>query len=401
MNNSAARKAKNYSDTMTACFTGYIVQAIVNNFAPLLFLTFQRQYGIPLSKITLLVTFNFAVQLLVDLVSAGIVDRIGYRICLVAADLFSVAGFIMLATLPEVLPDPFIGILIAVTVYAIGGGLMEVLISPVMESCPSENKEGAMSLLHSFYCWGHVGVVLISTVFFRLFGIEHWKWLAILWSLIPLWNACTFTQVPIAPVVPEGETGMRIGELVRNRLFWLLLILMICAGASEQAVSQWASTFAEKGLGVTKTAGDLAGPMMFAVLMGLSRLLYGKYGTRQNADRFILGSGVLCIIAYLGIVFSPSPVLSLLFCGVAGFSVGVFWPGVFSKGALYIPRGGTALFALMALGGDVGCSGGPTVVGLVSSVCGDNLKVGILAAIVFPVLIVIGAAILRRTKPVH
>ena len=387
-----------YNKTITACFVGYIVQAIVNNFTPLLFLFFQRQYQIPLAQITLLVTFNFGIQLLVVLLSVGFVDRIGYRTSMVLAHIMAAAGLILLTVLPEILPSPFIGILIAVMIYAVGGGLLEVLVSPVVEACPSDNKEKAMSMLHSFYCWGHAGVVLISTLFFFLFGIENWKMLALIWALIPIGNAFVFTKVPIAQLIEEGESGMKLKDLLRMKLFWTLLIMMICAGASEQAISQWASTFAEKGLGITKTAGDLAGPMAFAILMGLSRLFYGKYGHRINLDRFMMFSSILCILSYLGISLSPIPQISLIACAICGLSVGIMWPGTFSKASAALPKGGTALFALLALGGDVGCSGGPTLVGMVSSALGDNLKMGVLAGIIFPTLLLIGVRLTPRSR---
>ena len=378
-----------YDSTMRACFTGYIVQAIVNNFAPLLFLTFQRTYHIPLQQITLLVTFNFGIQLLTDLLSVAFVDRMGYRASMVLAHILSALGLICLTVLPERMGHPFAGILISVIVYAVGGGLLEVLVSPVVEACPSTHKEKAMSMLHSFYCWGHVGVVLFSSIFFKLAGIENWKLLAVLWAVIPILNALIFTRVPIAPVLPEGEEGMTIVTLFQNRTFWLLFVMMICAGASEQSVSQWASLFAEKGLGISKTAGDLAGPMAFAFLMGASRAFYGNYGEKINLDRFMAVSSVLCILSYLCLVFMPVPVLSLAGCALCGLSVGILWPGTFSRASKALPAGGTALFALLALGGDIGCSGGPTLVGMV--MCKGNLKAGILAALIFPVLLLTGA----------
>ena len=380
-----------YDCTMRACFTGYIVQAIVNNFVPLLFLTFQRTYHIPLQQITLLVTFNFGIQLLTDLLSVAFVDRMGYRASMVLAHILSALGLICLTVLPEWMGHPFAGILISVIVYAVGGGLLEVLVSPVVEACPSTHKEKAMSMLHSFYCWGHVGVVLFSSIFFKLAGIENWKLLAVLWAVIPILNALVFTRVPIAPVLPEGEEGMTIGTLFQNRTFWLLFVMMICAGASEQSVSQWASLFAEKGLGISKTAGDLAGPMAFAVLMGASRAFYGNYGEKINLDRFMAVSSVLCILSYLCLVFMPVPVLSLAGCALCGLSVGIMWPGTFSRASKALPAGGTALFALLALGGDIGCSGGPSLVGMVSGMCKGNLKAGILAALIFPVLLLTGA----------
>lgn len=379
-----------YQKTIYACFIGYIVQAIVNNFVPLLFLTFQDTYGIPLTKITMLVTINFGLQLLVDLVSVGFVDRIGYRASMLIAHIFAASGLALLAVLPDFFGDPFAGLLAAVVLYAIGGGLLEVLVSPVVEACPSEHKEQTMSLLHSFYCWGHVGVVLISTVFFQVFGIANWKVLAVAWALVPLFNTFLFAKVPMATLIEEGEKGLSIKELARMKIFWVFMLMMMCAGASEQAVSQWASTFAEKGLGVSKVVGDLAGPLAFAVLMGSARVFYGKYGEKVNLDRFMAGSSILCVFSYLCISLVPSPVFGLVGCAVCGLSVGIMWPGTFSRAAATLPKGGTALFALMALAGDLGCSGGPTVVGMVSGFFGEDLKKGILAAVLFPLLLLFG-----------
>lgn len=387
-----------YNKTITACFVGYIVQAVVNNFTPLLFLFFQKSYHVPLSQITLLVTFNFGIQLLVDLLSVGFIDKIGYRASMVIAHVLSAAGLVLLTVLPDVLPTPFVGILIAVMIYAIGGGLLEVLVSPVVEACPSDNKEKAMSMLHSFYCWGHAGVVFISTLFFYVAGIENWKILAIIWALIPVGNTIVFTRVPIATLIEDGESGLGLKELFRMKIFWILLVMMICAGASEQAVSQWASTFAEKGLGISKTAGDLAGPMAFAILMGTSRLFYGKYGDRIHLERFMVYSSLLCILSYLGISLFPVPLLSLIACAVCGLSVGIMWPGTFSKASAALPKGGTAMFALLALGGDIGCSGGPTLVGMVSGALGDNLKIGVLAGIIFPALLLMGIILCGKMK---
>ncbi len=317
---------------------------------------------------------------------------------MIAAHVLSAAGLLLLTVLPDIMPSAFAGILIAVMIYAIGGGLLEVLVSPVVEACPSDNKESAMSMLHSFYCWGHAGVVLLSTLFFHIAGIENWKLLAVIWALIPLGNAAAFAKVPIAPLIADGGTGLELKELFRIKIFWILLIMMICAGASEQAVSQWASTFAEKGLGISKTAGDLAGPMAFAVLMGASRLFYGKYGDRINLERFMVYSSCLCILSYLGISLFPMPQLSLIACAVCGLSVGIMWPGTFSKASAALPKGGTAMFALLALGGDIGCSGGPTLVGMVSGALGDNLKSGVLAGIIFPALLLIGIVFCRKVK---
>jgi len=390
-------KIKNdYGHTIYASYVGYITQAIVNNFVPLLFLTFQAQYDISLEMLGLLVTINFGVQLFVDFIAAKFIDKIGYRIAIVAAHIFSGAGLIGLAVFPEILPS-YAGIVLAIVFYAVGGGILEVLVSPIVEACPTTKKEAAMSLLHSFYCWGHVFVVLASTLFFTLAGIENWKWMAVIWSVVPFANAVYFSLVPIANIVEDGK-GMSIKELFRNKTFWILFLLMICSGASEQGMSQWASAFAESGLKVSKTVGDLAGPCLFALLMGLSRALYAKLSDKISLKAAMVGSGCLCIACYLLAAFAPHPVLGLIGCAVCGFSVGIMWPGTFSLASNSLPAGGTAMFAFLALAGDLGCGSGPTIVGAVAERFGDDLKIGILSAIVFPILLVIVNIMLKQKK---
>ena len=391
---------KNYKSTVNACFAGYVVQAIVNNFVPLLFLTFNKRYGIELSKITALITVNFILQLCIDFLSAFFIDKIGYRAAAIMAHVFAAAGLVSLTVLPEILPSPFVGLLISVVLYAVGGGLLEVIVSPIVEACPTDNKEKMMSLLHSFYCWGSVAVVGLSTLYFSIFTTANWKYLALIWAVVPIVNALNFVRVPIAPLIEEGETGLSFKQLLGNRMFWIFMLLILCSGASEQAVSQWASTFAEKGLGVSKSIGDLAGPMAFAILMGSARAFYGKFGDKIDLDKFMVGSGLLCIGSYLLISLSPLPQLSLLGCAICGLSVGIMWPGSFSKASAVMRNGGTAMFALLALGGDLGCSGGPTLVGYVSSMFSEDLKKGILAAIVFPVLLIAGTVLSGKKRAV-
>lgn len=388
----------NYKTTMYACFTGYIVQAIVNSFVPLLFVTFQKSYNIPLSKITLLITVNFAIQLIIDMLSAGFIDRIGYRASVIIAHICAVMGLGMLTFLPEIFEDHFIGIIISVVIYAIGGGLIEVLISPIIEACPTDNKESTMSLLHSFYCWGCTGVVLVSTIFFKIFGIENWKILTLILLIIPVVNIILFAKVPIYSLHEEGECGFTMRELFREKIFWILMLMMLCAGASEQAVSQWASTFAEQGLGVSKALGDLIGPMLFSVLMGISRLIYGRYGERMDLDRFMRYCTILCIISYMCISLIRVPIIELIACGICGFSVGIMWPGTFSKASASIRRGGTVMFAMLALAGDLGCSGGPTLVGMVSSALDNNLRIGILSGIIFPIILILTLIIIKKVS---
>ena len=388
---------KNYNHTIFASYGGYITQAGINNFAPLLFLTFMADFDLTIDKITLITTINFAVQLAVDAIAVKVVDRIGYRPCIVAAHFFAVLGLAGLAIFPMVMP-PFAGILTAVVMYAIGGGIIEVLISPIVEACPTDAKASAMSLLHSFYCWGHVFLVVVSTAFFAVFGMENWRIMACIWALIPLANIFYFLLVPIYPIVAEGTKQMSLRELLGKKVFWLLLVMMVCAGASEQAMIQWSSAFAEKALGVSKTVGDLAGPCAFAVFMGTARALYGKFAEKIPLKAFMMASCVMCIGCYLLASLTGSALLGLVGCAACGFSVGIFWPGTFSVAPGVLPGGGTAMYALMALCGDLGCSGGPTLVGMVANSAGGELRVGLLAALVFPVMMLLLTGVLKEKK---
>lgn len=380
---------RSYNHTLYASYLGYITQAIVNTFVPLLFLTFQSTYQISLERITSLVTVNFGIQLVVDLLSTKWVDKIGYRISIVAAHICAAGGLAGLGIFPDLFPDPYWGLLFAVGLYAVGGGLIEVLVSPIVEACPTEKKSAAMSLLHSFYCWGCVLVILISTLFFSIFGIANWRVLSLVWAALPLLNAFYYSQVPIATLHEEGE-AMPARKLFSSGVFWVFALLMVCAGASEQAMSQWASAFAESGLQISKSVGDLAGPCMFSILMGVTRVFYAKFSERINLTAFMIGSGILCIVSYLLASLSVYPLLSLVGCGLCGLSVGILWPGAFSLACTACPKGGTAMFALLALAGDLGCSAGPSLVGFVSDAAQGNLKAGLLAAIGFPILLLLG-----------
>lgn len=389
---------KNYQKTLAACYLGFITQAISANFAPLLFIMFHKNYGIPLGLIALIPTSFFFTQLLIDLFCAKFVDTIGYRRCIVSSEALSAAGLIGLAFLPELLPNPFIGILISVVIYATGSGLIEVLVSPIVEACPFENKSKTMSLLHSFYCWGSLGVILLSTLFFAISGMEHWRVLTCLWALIPLYNIYNFITCPIERLTDEGE-GLGIGRLLKIPLFWVCIILMVCAGASELSMAQWASAYVESALGFPKSVGDIMGPCLFAAAMGISRVFYGKYGEKVDLIKFMTGSGILCLLCYLFTSVLSNPVLGLTGCIACGFSVGIMWPGTISISSNRFPLGGTAMFALLAMAGDLGGSIGPALVGLVTQNAGDKLEFGMLAGCIFPVVLIAAICILRRSKP--
>jgi fucose permease len=388
-------KKPNYKKTLVACYLGFITQAISANFAPLLFLTFKSTYGITLEKIAMIPMVFYFAQLLIDLAATKFADKIGYRTCVVASQVVSAVGLISMAFLPDRLSNPFVGILISVVLYAIGSGLIEVLVSPIVEACPFENKDGMMSLLHSFYCWGALGVILGSTLFFAVFGVENWRILTILWALIPLYNTLNFISCPMERLVDEGKS-MSIGELLRLPLFWLIIILMICSGASEATMAQWASAFTEAAIGVSKTVGDLAGPGLFAMFMGISRMLYGKFSEKLDLTKVMLICGVMCAGCYLLASLSASPVLGLTGCALCGLAVGIMWPGSISISSQKCPRGGTAMFAFLALAGDLGATVSPTMVGSLAEMAGGNLKTGLLAATAFPAVLVLGLLLLKK-----
>ncbi len=384
-----------YRRTLLACYLAFITQAITANFVPLLFLKFHTDYGIPLGRIALIPTVFFLTQLLVDVFCARFVDRIGYRPSIVISEVACGLGLAGLALIPDLSADPFVGILLCVAVYAVGSGLIEVLASPIVEACPFEHKEAVMSLLHSFYCWGAVGVILLSTLFFALFGMERWRILACVWAAIPLYNIRNFATCPIEHLTEEGK-AMSIGALLRTPLFWIAVVLMVCAGASELSMAQWASAYAEAALGLSKTTGDLAGPCMFAVSMGVSRVIYGKAGSKWDLTRVMTGSGILCLCCYLLASLSSDPVWGLVGCVLCGFSVGIMWPGTISITSPRLPQGGTALFALLAMAGDLGGAFGPSLVGAVTQQAGDRLQTGMLAGSVFPLVLVAALALFGK-----
>lgn len=388
-------KEKNYKKTLIACYLGFVTQAISANFAPLLFLTFKNTYGITLEKIAMIPLVFYLTQLLVDLAATKFADKVGYRMCVVASQVLSSVGLVFMAILPEMLPLPFMGILISVVLYAIGSGLIEVLVSPIVEACPFENKDGMMSLLHSFYCWGAMGVILGSTLFFVVFGVENWKTLTFIWALVPLYNTFNFIRCPIERLIEDGKS-MGIRKLLKTPVFWLMIILMVCSGASEETMAQWASAFTESAIGVSKTIGDLAGPCLFAMFMGISRMLYGKFSEKLDLIKVMLGCGIMCAGCYLVASLSTSPILGLAGCAFCGLAVGIMWPGSISISSQKCPRGGTAMFAFLALAGDLGAMVSPAMVGSLSEMAGGNLKTGLLTATIFPVFLVFGLLILKK-----
>ena len=387
-------KQKNYKKTLIACYLGFVTQAISANFTPLLFLTFKSTYGITLEKIAMIPLVFYLTQLLIDLAATKYADKIGYRTCVVASQVLSSVGLVLMAILPEILPIPFIGILISVVLYAIGSGLIEVLVSPIVEACPFENKDGMMSLLHSFYCWGAMGVILGSTFFFAVFGLANWKILTFIWALVPLYNTFNFISCPIERLIEDGKS-MGVSQLLKTPVFWLMILLMVCSGASEATMTQWTSAFTEAAIGISKTIGDLLGPCLFAMFMGITRMLYGKFSEKLDLNKVMLICAIVCVICYLLASLSTLPILGLAGCALCGFAVGIMWPGSICISSQRFPRGGTAMFAFLALAGDLGAAVSPTMVGSISEMAGGNLKTGLLVATIFPVILVCGLLILK------
>lgn len=395
---------KSHKHTLRASYIGHVTQAIINNFTPLLFLTFEKQYGIPLSKITLLVTVNFLLQLLMDLAAASVVDKLGHRKCIVTAHLLCAIGLVCLGSLPELFRDPFCGILTSLIIYALGGGLIEVLIVPIVEACPGKNKASVMNLLHFFYSAGNVGVVVFSTLFFQIFGISNWRILSCILAAVPLLNAAYFLAVPIYKLPENSTQPHSITSLLRSKTFLLFILLMFLSGASEQSMNQWGSAFAESALSNTslhayaKTLGDLLGPCIFAMMMGLSRLICSRLQMKIKLETLLTISALSCSACYIFASVCPNPLVKLIFCGICGLSIGAAWPGIYVLAPRYCRGTGTASFALLALGGDLGCAAGPTLVGIVSEKCG-SMSMGYLAACAFPLLLLVGICLVRLLSP--
>lgn len=386
-----------YNLTLLACYFGYISQAIINNLLPLLFVTLQKQFLLSVTQIGFLVTYNFATQLIVDLLAAKYADKLGYRTCMIIAHVACAVGLAGLAVFPFILQKPYMGLLLSITIYAVGGGLTEVLVSPIVQALPLKRKESVISVLHSFYCWGHAAIVILTTLFFHFVGVENWRLVCLLWALIPAGNIVLCVICPMCPLTEEGHT-LPIRKLFSSKLFWIFFLMMLCAGASEHSMVQWSSFFAEKGLQVPKAIGDLLGPCMFAILMGVTRAVYGALGDNFPLQRALIISSIVCIGSYLVAVFSPLPFISLIGCGFCGISVGLMWPGVFTLTAKYSAKGGTAMFALLAVAGDLGCSVGPSIVSSVASAFDGELKAGLLAAVFFPLLLAIGVFSLKKMR---
>lgn len=398
-------KTVSYKSTKVACYLGYITQAISINLLPLLYVTFQKEFSVSLAQLGLLVTVLFVVQIAVDLLAARFGKNLSYRYGSVISFVLAALGLAMMCVLPSVMDDPYVAIFISSVVLSVGGGMTEVLISPIVDAIPEEGKVGEMSLLHSFYCWGVVAVIALSTAFFALVGIDHWRWLMLLWTVMPILTALLFCFVPLPPKPVAAVESQKNGGLLRNYTFWLILALMVCSGATELGPAQWASFFAEHGLHIPKAVGDLLGPCALALFQGVSRVVFARLSNRFDPRRLLAIHAVGCVAAYGLIVLSPWPFVSLLAFCICGWCVGPMWPGLLSLSSQRFPNGGTAMFALLALCGDIGCASAPYAVGAVTDFLVEvewtsalAMRGGFAVCMAFPIMLLIGLLLLRKRK---
>lgn len=386
---------KKYLPTKLAGYVGFIVQAIVNNFLPILFIVFQDVYGLGYEKLGRLIVINFATQMFIDFITPKIIHKLGYRRAAFLCQFTACVGLCLMAVLPRFMSNTYLAIIISIVFYATGSGLMEVILSPMIEMLPTGNKSGNMAVLHSFYCWGQTVVVPLTTLMVFIFGRENWTYIPLVWAVVPFVNMFTFLRVPI--VEPDSEEKQSTFlELARTPKFVVYMVMMLCAGASEIAMSQWSSLFVEQALGVSKAIGDIVGPCLFALFMALGRVIYASLSKKVSFTRLLIWLNLLCFICYVMVALCHIAVLSLVFCALCGLSVSISWPGIYSAGARTFKTGGAVMFSAFAMCGDTGCALGPGLVGLVAEY--TNLNVGFLVAAVFPLIMVICSIYILKNR---
>lgn len=395
-----------YRLTIRCCYLGMFVQAIVINLAPILFIPFKEQLGLTFEQLGRLILINFVTQVAFDLIAGATVTRLGVRRMVVAAHILVTLGLWLFAWLPGRLTSPYAGLVIGTIVFSMGGGVLELLLSPIINAVPSERKAADMSLLHSFYAWGQMTVILLTALAVFVLPAGPWRWVAPFWSIVPALGAWGFSRAPIPPFVEE-EKRHRLRELLRVPAFLAAMLGLALAGASEIAISQWISAFAEKALRFPKLLGDLGGVCLFAAALGVGRTWYGLYGHKVCIRTRMIGGALLATVMYVLASLSPWPWVSLLACVMSGLAVSLFWPGLLSLTAVRFPLAGASMFAVLCAAGDMGCALAPWAVGL----CADRvtalglgggmgwtpeafgLRMGLLAGALFPfglLLVLIG-----------
>ncbi len=386
---------KKYFPTKLAGYVGFVVQAIVNNFLPILFIVFQNVYNLSYEKLGRLILFNFATQMFIDLITPKIIAKIGYRKAASLSQGAAAAGLILLGTLPSLMNNTYLAIIISIIIYATGSGLMEVILSPMIEMLPTGNKSGNMAVLHSFYCWGQAFTVLVTTGLVFLFGFKQWYFIPAIWAIIPFLNMFSFLRVPIVQPSPD-EKMSTFSELVKKPLFLVYMVMMFCAGASEIAMAEWASIFAQNALGVSKAIGDITGPCAFALFMGTGRVVYAKLSKKVSFTKMLVILNIFCFVCYMVVAVCKIPIIALIFCAVCGFTVSISWPGIYSAGARTFTTGGAVMFSVFAMCGDTGCALGPWLIGVLADKF--SLNVGFAAASVFPLVMVICALYILKLR---
>lgn len=369
---------KEFRLTLMAARMGFFTQALVNNLAPVFFVLFRVLYGFSYLQVGILAALNFTLQLFADITSPNLISRFGYRKCAMTAQALCAVGLILMPGLCILTGGVYISFIIPVLIYSYGAGMIEVLASPIVEAIPDLPENTKMSMLHSFYSWGQMTCVALTTLALHFIGYERWFLIPVLWSAIPIFGIILFSRARL-DMADMAEKESEKGGRLFCRSFVLMLIIMTCAGASEIAMSEWSSLFAEEALGVSKVAGDLFGPCMFALFMGMGRMCHAKFGERLNLSRLIKACSLLCVICYVGAALLRPAAASLIFCALTGLSVSLMWPGALSLAAAR-NNGGARMYGLLAAFGDIGCIIGPVVTSSVSEFADGNERIRAIGA---------------------
>ena len=355
---------QSYKSTIAACYIGSFVQAIIVNTTPILFIPLREQFGLTFQQMGLLVLINFISQVGCDILFSNAIDKYGFRRFVVAAHGLAVVGLVLFAASPLLFDRPFAGFVTATIIFSGSGGLLELLLSPIVNAIPTDEKAGAMSVLHSFYSWGQAAVILLTTVLLFVFGRAWWQWIILIWTLVPLFNFFFLMRVPFAPNVPE-EQRQGMDKILLKPFFIAALATILCGAAAELCISQWASAYLEEAMRLPKVVGDVGGVCLFAVMMGVGRLFYGMYGKKINVSLMMLIGTVGAAACYITVALSGTAVLSLLACGLCGLCVSLLWPGTLVVASEHYPLAGAWMFAILAAG-DIGASAGPWLMGVVA-----------------------------------
>lgn len=360
-----ALTAKSYQLTTISCFVGIFCQAVSSNITAILFIPLMTLYGLSYVHLGLLVGINFTTQVLVDIIASRLVDRYGFRVFVLPSDILAVIGLVLFGLTPVLFDNILTGLVFSTIIFSASCGLQEVMLSPIVNAIPHNDKGPAMALMHSFYAWGQVATIIITTLFLFFFGIENWQVIVFLWALVPLVNFFMFLAAPFPGVIHENQR-MTMRDLILKPFYLVALLAIMGGAATELVMNQWSSTFSEKVLELPKVTGDILGMCGFAVFLGLGRVLYGRYGSKINMNNVLVGSAAAAVVCYIAVAISPLPAISLAACAVCGLAASLLWPGTLVITAEKYPLAGAWIFAILAAAGDIGAASGPFAAGVIT-----------------------------------